>query len=424
MRLEFTVNLELENNLNLMQLIPEKFHNSPVLKDYVPIFSQTVADWLIDIKELLDILDPNTVRFEYLRYIAHILGLEFVTADASLEDSIRREIVGAVDWYKLKGTYGALTLLAKLINYEANLWDLYTNDYEAFSIADWWTGDEDENPPGFDSSYYKSPHFYFEVLLDKVFSRDESGADEPYYLWEFGQFDELERYIELLRPVNTVPHYRLKQVIDFNDGDIDIIVVSSSSYYGSGDEVIVVTWDGGVACLYIDWESGIYFDEGNTYGRNPKFDGTYNFNQYSSSMLENLTSYSIGIGNRKTSVEDMQTELLEIPFTLETPVFTESVASYTKIDGESRGALYVYKYYNSLGTLIAEGLDFEDRFQFDLILPATTTDYSLTEGAIYINSAVAIGFLFYPIEKDAEVEQVFSFSLSKTLLSLSAISGD
>ena len=118
---------------------------------------------------------------------------------------MRKELINAISWYKLKGTYESIQILALIQQFVVNFYDMYTHDYNTFYMVDWFVGDEDENPPGLPwPAYFKSPHFGMEVLLNKVF---EIGSDR--YLWVGTYLDNLITQVEKTRPVHTVPHYLL-----------------------------------------------------------------------------------------------------------------------------------------------------------------------------------------------------------------------
>jgi hypothetical protein len=201
--------------LDLLPLIPEKFRDVvdplaeaeelAILEAYIKEAGIQVSGWLTSVQNIVRLLSPYTVgTIPYLRYLGALIGVEFSPEDEATEASLRKELQHAIDWYKLKGTYESIQILALIQQFQVNFYDMYTNDYVNFYMTEWFVGDEDENPPGFDSSYYKSPHFGLEIVLNKVFQEGSVA-----YLWRTSYLNNLAAQVEKTRPVHTVPHYLL-----------------------------------------------------------------------------------------------------------------------------------------------------------------------------------------------------------------------
>jgi hypothetical protein len=201
--------------LDLLPLIPEKFRDVvdplaeaeelAILEAYIKEAGIQVSGWLTSVQNIVRLLSPYTVgTIPYLRYLGALIGVEFSPEDEATEASLRKELQHAIDWYKLKGTYESIQILALIQQFQVNFYDMYTNDYVNFYITEWFVGDEDENPPGFDSSYYKSPHFGLEIVLNKVFQEGSVA-----YLWRKSYLNNLAARVEMTRPVHTVPQYLL-----------------------------------------------------------------------------------------------------------------------------------------------------------------------------------------------------------------------
>src|SRR3990167_6743071 len=190
--------------LNFLPLIPEKFRSSQILMDFVDVAELEVGSWLTSIRDIVKLIGPNTVSsIEYLRYLGSIIGVNFPPEDSTSEDEMRKTLTSAIDWYKVKGTYNSIQIIALINQLTINIYDMYTNNYvDFYMITSWFVGEENENPSGFDSSYYKSPHFCVEVLLNKVYTGDSSN-----YLWNGDKLGNLISKVEETRPVHTVPHY-------------------------------------------------------------------------------------------------------------------------------------------------------------------------------------------------------------------------
>ena len=202
-------------SLDLLPLIPRKFHSSDILQEFVREAGVQFGEFLTKIRDIPDILNPNVITDPtYLRHLGYLIGVVFPPEDETSINEMRKTLSEAVDWYKIKGTYRALAIIAYISGLTVNFYDMYTNDYVSFLPVDWFVGDEGENPPGFDSSYYKSPHFGMEVLLNKIYSAStgESGAsgETAYnYLWRPPYINSLALQVEEVRPVHTVPHFSI-----------------------------------------------------------------------------------------------------------------------------------------------------------------------------------------------------------------------
>jgi hypothetical protein len=126
-----------------------------------------------------------------------LIGVAFPPEDESTTAELRKTLADAVDWYKLKGTYQSIDIIALIQSFTVNVFDMYTNDYSSFVLTDWFVGDENENPPGLDGTYYKSPHFGAEVVLNQVY---EPSGTSLRYLWQAGGLANFAAKVEETRP--------------------------------------------------------------------------------------------------------------------------------------------------------------------------------------------------------------------------------
>jgi len=283
MEQEFSIDVIHAVSLDLLELVPEKFRNSEILQDYLSEAGLQVGGWLTSVRDIVKLLGPDTVAdLRYLRYLGALIGVEFSPEDETTEVKTRKEITHAIDWYKMKGTYQSVQVLAMIQQLTINLYDMYTNDYSTFYMADWFVGNEDENPPGLDASYYKSPHFGLEILLNQVY---EVGSLK--YLWEAKYLDNIYLQVEKTRPVHTVPHYimllnpktdELGHIIEV-DGEIRARVLGS--------------WE--ISTKYFDMEGS---------GEAWNFDdGTY-FDQSAEAFIKSVTKWVLGTGNYPCNLGD------------------------------------------------------------------------------------------------------------------------
>jgi len=279
--LDFTCKLSLTEFLDLMPLIPDKFHDSLLLQQYIASVGQFVGAWLRYTEELQYLLDPYMVGDEYIMRLAEQIGFTLVLEEETTLAEKRRQVLQAVDWYKIKGTYHSLVYIAYLLGLDIEVKDMYTNDYTYFELADWYAGDEGTNPPGFDSSYYKSPHFGLLVYLNKVIY--ETSAGDP-SLWIAGGFGNLMTYVERTRPANTVPHYIIYMQPETDE--------SGTAMWVPGD---IYT------CTLGDWYiTKPYFDQGAVEGSASEWnfdDGTY-FDQSADAFIRSTNKWKLGTGNK------------------------------------------------------------------------------------------------------------------------------
>jgi len=155
-----------------------------------------------------------------------------------------------------------------------------------------------------DSSYFKTPHIDIELFLNRVYPAVVPEIPYPYLFIE-SMYDSLVEYVEKVRPVNVVPHYKvfLNPVTDETetvypvDGDILTIAFGPFGY------------------------SKAYFDE--TGSDKPYFDDDDNFFDYTDdSYLRSFSKWKIGTGNKGVSPDTSG-------FALETIVDTGDVTAMT-----------------------------------------------------------------------------------------------
>lgn len=344
--------------LDLFKLWPRKFWNSEILADYMAEVSIQVGNWLNSVKNIVKLLNSRTVsEVKYLRYLGALIGVEFPPEDTTSIGEMRKNILQAVDWYKVKGTYKSIKIISLIQSFVVNVYDMYTNDYVNFYPVEWFVGRENENPSGFDSSYYKSPHFGVEILLNRVYqseSGDVSGGFD--HLWEVDKLDNLYSKVEETRPVHTVPHYML---------------LLNPKTDESGN---VVEVEGEIKSKVLgDWElSTKYFDEENS-GVIWNFDSGINFDESTTDFINSITKWVIGIGNPD----------IESPsFNIEHPVLQGSI--------------------NPDSIIITD-----NKISFSFIIPKLVVMNEMSELGLYIPGSpdrLVVGCVFPRIDKDSRVE--------------------
>ena len=294
--------------IDLMELIPLKFRDSLSLQQFLDEAGLQVGTWIGQINDIEKLIDKYNVGDTHIQYLADLVGLTLIVNENTTLDDKRRQLIQVIDWYKMKGTYQAIQYIGYLFQVTLNFWDLYTNDYVTFIEEPWFVGNsESENPGGLDSSYYKSPHFGFEIVLDTVYS------GTPNYLFEPTMLTNMSIYVELVRPINTVPHYSilLRPESDESptatevDGEIKTVVVGlwefSKIYFdrSSVDSVVDNVGDlvldnlGNQVTAYVP----VYFDDGEF------------FDWSRDAFLNSIVKWELGIGNKGVTPENSWTAL-------------------------------------------------------------------------------------------------------------------
>ena len=297
---------------DLLSLVPSKFH-SEVFTTFIDVISNTdtSSSVVLSIREILDkiaytehIIDPYRVPGDYLQHLADLIGATLASDSVATEAVRRKELLRMIDWYKVKGTYQSIDIISLITGLTIEIYDKYTNNYSTFVDKAWFVGDEDENPTGLDSTYYKSPHFGVSFLLDKVYevgSGYSEGALDR-HLWRPSLFTGLSEYIEKTRPVNTVPYYQiLSQHATFEDGEVYMI---------EGSEVktqIVGAWT--YSKIFFDASvdgSGeqVYFDEKDSYD-----DAINHFDSSYESLIDSIDEWRLGTGGRDLTSSDTSHEV-------------------------------------------------------------------------------------------------------------------
>ena len=290
---DITLDENYSDYVDLLKLVPNKFRSSVVLQEFLEECGLKVGGWLGYINDIEKLIDPYNVGDDYIQNLADLLGFTLNITDTTTIDEKRRQLLTAIDFYKKKGTYGALSYVAYLLNITMNIWDMYTNDYSTFVQEEWFTGKENENPPGLDSSYYKSPHIGLETVLNTVY-----GESPNKHLYLTSMVTDLSYYIEKVRPVNVVSHYSIL---------LNPVCDESGSVTEVAGEI--------KSCVLGDWVfSRKFFDDSNYFD-----DGNF-FDYTETSFLNSVTKWKLGTGNKEVSPDSSN-------FDLETVVASGDISS-------------------------------------------------------------------------------------------------
>jgi hypothetical protein len=193
--------------IDLSPLVPDKFLKSQTMLDLLAALNIEIGIWIKDIFDIQYLHDPNTVGEDNIAHLAKLISLTFIEPENSSEAELRRQLIEATQWYRIKGTYGCMNYVAGLSGLEVNLYDMYadggwfyvvdslanqvvTNDqqtiidhdrnpYEEPFIEVGWFGAkyEEENPPGVPDTYFKTPHFVLEMVLNRYYSTTPSPVE-------------------------------------------------------------------------------------------------------------------------------------------------------------------------------------------------------------------------------------------------------
>ena len=376
--LDSSTNFQYSVFLDLLRLLPLKFHQPEskheIFVEFVREVELEMGIWQTRVRDMVKLANPNTVTSRaYLNHLAELIGLELPPEDESTEDEIRRSIAQAIDWYKVKGTYESLNILSLIQQFTVNLFDMYTKDYISFLLTDWFVGEEDENPEGLDSTYYKSPHFGVEIVLNRTYSvgtstgsgsGDSGGSGGSIYLWQAAYLDNLHAAVEQTRPVHTVPHY--------------ILLLSPTT--DEFDNVIEVAGNIQTKVL-VDWQiSSKYFDEAPPWN----FDDGVNLDASVEAFVKSITRWELGTG-----FGDIDSPTWSVA----DPAITGSI---------------------DLANIVIS----QEEVTFSFIVPKAVVQSGITELGLYTSTDdLVLGSTFPALDKDGRVELRVVVTVQKKNLS-------
>lgn len=341
--------------LDLMPLIPEKFRDSAILQAFVDEAEVQFGDFLTKVQDIVLLLSPNTVSsMTYLRYLGALIGVTFPPEDETSEGEIRKILSQAIDWYKVKGTYESVQIIALTQSYSVDLFDMYTDDYVTFLLTDWFVGGENENPPGLGPAYYKSPHFGVEVSLNQKYV---VGSQD--HLWSGGFLDNFAQQVEDTRPVHTVPHYIL-------------LLNPKTDEHGHVIEVA----GGTKSRVTSNWQYSRKFFDAVGSGQIWTFDsGLMTFDDSAQVFIKSITQWVLGTGNYPSHIDTSTGP------SIDHPVLTGSIdPDDITIDHE--------------------------KCQFEFIVPKSTIQSGLSELGLYIPGLPTLVLVatFPKVDLDGRVE--------------------
>jgi len=353
--------------IDLLPLIPRKFHSSDMMVDYIDVVSTGVGSTLDKTKGLPSLIDPYKVGVDYIGYLAQLIGYKFINEADSSIDQLKNQLLEAVSFFKIKGTYKALELAGKFAGLTINIFDMYTNDYVTFVPQDWFVADyEEENPEGLDSSYYKSPHFGMEISLDRYYG---SASDE--YLWVDSMYVLVPEITEFVRPANTVPHYWTRlSCLTRDDGEVYNITTTKvkttvTDNWGYSRRYFDDSWNfdqGTYSGILSTYDNSYEFNFPVAYDADTSFGGQVNFDESPAGFFSSISKFKLGTGHKGLPPTYSG-------FTLDNQVYEGTVTGYTLS---------------------------EDRVVFDMSIPASLSFSGLSELVLCLNSGEVVVASTFP----------------------------
>ena len=111
--------------------------NKSLLRTFIDELNMNVGSWLSKIDDLQRIIDKYEVSETYIDYLAALIDLKFLNIQNLTLDDKKRQLIEAINWYKIKGSYNALNFLIRSTNRECDIYDLWTHNYSDFIPTNW-----------------------------------------------------------------------------------------------------------------------------------------------------------------------------------------------------------------------------------------------------------------------------------------------
>ena len=351
------VSLDIKENyskyVDLLQLIPLKFHDSVLLQEFLDEIGLIVGSTISKIDDLEKIIDRDSVPEDYVTYLADLIGLSILGGETESLKSKRRQLFQAINQYKRKGAYKSLKDIGYGLGLTLNFSDMYTNDYSTFVRVPWFVGYENENPSGLTSDYYKAPHFSIDLILDQKY-----GEGATAYLFEEVTYTRLFEIAKQVRPINVVNHYSIV---------LNAITDQSEN---------VITTDAGVkSCITGDWVTvKKNFDDSNNFD-----DGLF-FDASEEAYVASISKWKVGAGHVNTPPSSSDTAL-------ESSIFSG---------------------------LVESNIIYSDRVEINFVVPAANVQNGITELGLFLDDGTTMvaEATFPSIQKIVDVELRVKFIIT------------
>ena len=408
--------------VDLMQYVPEKFRSSVALQQFMAEAGLMVGSWLGSISDLSLLIDPWNVDQQYITYLADLIGFNFQATSTTPFSQIQRQLLQAIPWYKMKGTYQGYKYIGYALGLNLNLYDMYTQDYINFIPEPWYAGATGTLPPDL---LLNNPPFVTTSSTSLTI-----GIGTKTLTVGTGLTFAANQNIAI---TNSSTNYMIGTLTSYNSGT-GVMVVSVTNAYGSGT---YTSWSvaGG---YYKSPHLGIEIDLNQVYGVAPNtylFDGSNTFNQLTSFVnkarpVNVVPQYSLLLTGQ-TNQNYSTTTLAGNVMTAVTPSFNVSLPGFfddgvtTFDDPNDTSPEFVFDYtdtafYESvttwkLGTgnkgvdpstmnfalqnivltgTIPTPIIYSDHVTYTITVPNTTTQADLSELGLYIGSTLEVGCTF------------------------------
>jgi len=252
--------------VDLMRYVPEKFRSSVALQQFMAEAGLMVGSWLGDINDLSLLIDPWNVNQQYITYLADLIGFKFITTSSTTFPQIQRQLLQAIPWYKMKGTYQAYKYIGYALGLNLNFYDMYTQDYINFIAEPWYAGNVGSLPP--DATLNNPPFVATSTSSVLIGTGTKTFTVGTGYTFINGQN---------ISVTNSTTNYMIGTLTSYTGG---VLTINVTNAYGSG--------------TYASWSiPGGYFKSPH-FGTQITLDQAYN---YSSNFLYNWSfeNWSAGI---------------------------------------------------------------------------------------------------------------------------------
>lgn len=201
-RVEFSDSLQ--NELDLLPLLPAKFRSLTLMQDLVSVLSKETARWMDLTAGLGGLIDVNNCPDDFIPLLGQLVNVNL--EGVSDYSEMRRRVRDAVPFYKVKGSYNGIWFITP---YTTAFTEMYAIDATAYNAGNFQTSDwEIERvpgvlPSGITTGSYKTPHMGVFLCLDTII--DIAGTD--YLLFADDRLLEFKSEFIRTKPVMVFPHF-------------------------------------------------------------------------------------------------------------------------------------------------------------------------------------------------------------------------
>ena len=419
--------------VDLLRYVPEKFRSSIALQQFLAEAGLMTGSWLGDISDLSLLINPYTVDEQYITYLAGLIGFNFQATPTTPFSQLQRQLIQAVPWYKMKGTYQGYQYIGYSLGLNLNFYDLYTQDYINFIPELWYAGNVGTLPP---DSLLNNPPFVTTSTTSLTI-----GTGTKTLTVGTGLTFTTNQNIAV---TNSTTNYMIGTLTFYNSGT-GVMVVNVTNAYGSG---AYTSWSipGG---FYKSPHFGVQIALTQVYGTGTAsylFEGVNTFNQLTSYIntarpVNTVPQYSLLLvgqtnqnystttlaGNVMTAVApsfnvslpgffDDGTTIFDDPndispefvFDYTDTAFYEGIVTW-KLGTGNKGvdpSVYGFALQNVVLTgTISTSTVYSDHVMYTITVPSNTTQADLSELGLYLlNGTLEVGCTFPNISLVAGIQ--------------------